>query len=107
MLKTRINAILDSYFTTETFSFRIKILQLKKASNSDKMNIEMTKPSLIFQYFILSYFTQHDSRNATIPAKTKTFRKLRLLLNTTINSYFIKPFNLRVNDVLTGFVNKI
>ena len=54
MLKTRINAILYFYFTTETFSFRIKILQLKKASNNDKMNIEMTKPILIFQFLSLA-----------------------------------------------------
>ena len=66
----------------------------------------MTEPSFIYHFFILSCFTQHDSRNATVIAKTKTFRQLRLLLNTTINSCLIKPFNLQVNAILTDFVNK-
>ena len=58
----------------------------------------MTKSNFIFQLFTLSYFTQHGSRNGTIPAKAKTFRQLRLLSNTTTNTYLIEPFNFQLNE---------
>ena len=58
----------------------------------------MTKSNFIFQLFTLSYFTQHDSRNGIIPAKAKTFRQLRLLSNTTTNTYLKEPFNFQLNE---------